>query len=98
MRCAPIGHDITLEAELVLENAIEGLAVLAAIRSVNSTIYFHIVNKRVMSMLCGTCLLIRTHNGRDASLNRVLERPEVDFVHGAVIDVGGDCFDRFAVF
>jgi hypothetical protein len=34
----PITHDITLEAELLLEETVDGLAVLASIRAVESVV------------------------------------------------------------
>ena len=41
MCCTPIGHDIALEIELVLENSIEYLRVLAAITVIKTIVAAH---------------------------------------------------------
>jgi hypothetical protein len=42
--------------------------------------------------------IVRAHDGGTAGQNSILERPEVQLVHGLVINVGRDCRDIHAVF
>ena len=64
---------VPLEPQLFLQQAVEGLAVLAAIAPVNS--------------------VVGAHDRRNTAMHRILERPQVCLVHGAVVDVRRDSLD-----
>ena len=50
----------------------------------------------ILTTISAIDTLVRAHDTRDMCFYGVLEGPKIDFVHSAVVDVGGDGFDDFA--
>lgn len=90
MVCSPIAHHKALEAELILQQIVEGVAILAAIAVVDSArkkIPVVSDSSNTASDTLSNSLIVATHDRSCASPNSICERPQIQLVHRDIVQI-----------
>lgn len=86
MLCLPVRKNETLETKLVLEEVVLDVRVLARVGVVD--LVSSQQSSAELQALLITYLVVRAHNTGCSSTNSISKRPQVQLVHGNIINVG----------